>query len=57
MVAVGGTVDELPDLLELFRNWLAGILARVLSTSLGNNRVFCPLWFKHPEVVVDAKCG
>ncbi|WP_032368371.1 hypothetical protein [Rhodococcoides fascians] len=56
-VAVGGTVDELSHLLELFRNWQAGILARMLSTSLGKNRVFCPLWFKHPEVVADAKCG
>lgn len=35
-----------------FDAWLSAIVARKLSTSPGKNRVFCPSWWEHPEVVV-----
>ncbi|CAH0300073.1 DUF4913 domain-containing protein [Rhodococcoides fascians] len=35
-----------------FETWLSAIVARKLSSSAGKNRVFCPRWFEHPEVVV-----
>lgn len=43
---------KFPSFYDWFETWLAGILARKLSTSVGKNRVFCPRWFEHPEVVV-----
>lgn len=35
-----------------FDSWLSAILARKLSSTEGKNRVFCPRWWEHPEVVV-----
>ncbi len=35
-----------------FDGWLAGIIARKLTSTAGKNRVFCPRWWEHAEVVV-----
>ncbi|MET4050456.1 MULTISPECIES: DUF4913 domain-containing protein [unclassified Rhodococcus (in: high G+C Gram-positive bacteria)] len=43
---------KFPTFNAWFDSWFSAIIARKLSSTEGKNRVFCPCWWEHSEVVV-----